>query len=138
VTSITTDDVVLIPVGPLDRRAYDALRHGVELASGPVRAVHVSPIGEDANAFAVEWTRTGMSFSVPLEIVEADVDCASLIRAAVEHAQLEHRGVVIVVIGRLRLTRRWHRWLHDQSAEQIIDALSGLDRVRVEVVDVAL
>jgi hypothetical protein len=128
--------VVLVPVGELDKRAYRALRRAVEVADGSVRAVHICDEGEDADAFETHWTLTGMNMSVPLEIVETTDECAPSIRATVEAELRAHTGTVTIVIGRLLLRRRWHRLLHDQSAERIIDAVAGLERVRVEVVDV--
>ncbi len=135
-TSLATDNAVLIAVGRLDRRAYVALRRGLELADGVVRAVHIAAPDEDTHEYAVEWTRTGMSMAVPLEIVETDDACPVQIRAAVEGALQHHRGLVTLVVGRLKLRRPWHRVLHDQSAEQIVAAVADLERVRVEVVDV--
>jgi hypothetical protein len=133
---IAGDDAVLVTVGELDQRAYLAVRLGVELSDGPARAIHVCHDGDDAHAFAVEWMTTGMDFSVPLEIVERPDGCAPAIRSAVEALLRDHAGTITVVIGRLCLQRRWHRLLHDHSAEQILDALADLERVRVELVDI--
>jgi hypothetical protein len=135
-TSLATDNVVLVAVGQLDRRAYVALRRGLELAGGVVRAVHVAGPDEDTHEYAVEWTRTGLDMSVPLEIVETNERCAAQIRAAVVEALQQHRGLVTLVVGRLKLRRSWHRVLHDQSDEQIVAAVADLERVRVDVVDV--
>jgi hypothetical protein len=130
------DGAVVVVVGELDKRAYVALRRGVELSDGRARAVHVSVSGEDVQAFALEWARTGGSLAVPLDIVESPDGLAPAIRAAIEPLLRDHAGTVTVVIGRLGLRRRWHRLLHDRSAEQIIEALGDLERVRIEPVDV--
>jgi hypothetical protein len=134
--TVVTDDMVLVPVGELDKRAYRAVRRAIEMANGSIRAVHVCSTAEDADGFARQWTRTGMNMSVPLEIIESTDDWARSLRAVVERELGDHTGTIMLVIGRLLLRKQWHRLLHDHSAEQIVDAVADLARVRVELVDV--
>jgi hypothetical protein len=133
---VAAGTVVLVPVGELDRRAYEALRCAIRIPGASVRAVHVTTRSEDAHAFAMRWTHAAENFAVPLEIIETADGLTPPIRAAVESCLREHGGAVTVVIGRLRLRRRWHRLLHDHSAEQIHTAIGDLDRVRVEFIDI--
>jgi hypothetical protein len=135
-SAVAVDTMVLVPIGEIDRRAYDALQCAIRIPGASVRALHASMRGDDVHAFAMQWTRTGENFAVPLEIIETADGFAAPIRAAVESCLRQHPGVVTVVIGRLRLRRRWHRALHDHSAEQILTAIGDLDRVRVEFVDI--
>jgi hypothetical protein len=135
-SAVAVDTVVLVPIGELDRRAYAALYRAICIPGASVRALHVSMRGDDVHAFAIHWTRTGENFAVPLEIIETAHGVAAPIRAVVESCLRQHAGVVTVVIGRLRFSRRWHRLLHDHSAEQILAAIGDLDRVRVEFVDI--
>jgi hypothetical protein len=135
-SAVAAGTVVLVPVGELDRRAYEALRCAVRIPGASVRALHVSTCSDDAHAYAMRWTRAAENIAVPLEIIEAADGVTPPIRAAVESCLRQHTGPVTVVIGRLRLRRRWHRLLHDHSAEQIRSAICDLDRVLVEFIDI--
>ncbi|MDQ1424498.1 MAG: hypothetical protein QOD72_1996 [Acidimicrobiaceae bacterium] len=128
---------MIVPVGDLDRRAVLALRRAAGLPHASVRALHLCSDGDAAHAFAVEWAAAGgCGFTVPLDIIESPPDYwEEQVRAIVQAHSRESPSGVTVVIGRLRLRRRWHRLLHDQSAERIRGALVGIPNVEVEFVD---
>jgi hypothetical protein len=134
--AIDAGHVVVVPIGDLDMRAVLALRHAAGLPHDAVRALHLCSDGAAAHAFALRWAAAGEhGFTVPLDIVESPPDCwGEQVRSVVD-ANRRGSGRVTVVIGRLKLRRRWHRLLHDQSAERIRRALIGVQNVDVEFVD---
>jgi hypothetical protein len=129
--------VVIVPVGDLDRRALLALSRAVDLPHASVRAVHLCPDSEAAHAFALQWASAGGDcFAVPLDIVESPPDrWDEQFREIVQSHIRESPCGVTVVIGRLRLRRRWHRLLHDHSAERIRGAVVDIPNVHIEFVD---
>jgi hypothetical protein len=132
--------MVIVPVGDLDLRAVLALSRAAGLPHASVRALHLCSDGEAAHAFALRWaTSDEPRFAVPLDIVESSPDrWEHDVRAHLEAHRRESRGRVTVVIGRLRLRRRWHRLLHDHSAERLRGAFSGIDNVHTEFVDLPI
>ncbi len=130
--------LVIVPVGGFDLRAVLALRHAAGVPHSSVRALHLCADGDAAHAFALRWaTGSGNSFAIPLDIIESPPDrWAERFRTALEVHCQESTGRVMVVIGRLRLRRRWHRLLHDRSAEKLRRALVGIHNVHIEFVDV--
>jgi hypothetical protein len=135
--AVDAEHLVIVPVGDVDRRALLALRRAAGLPQARVRALHLCSDGDAAHAFALRWAGAGGDwFSVPLDIVESPPDrWGERLRAVVQAHSQESPGHVTVVIGRLRLRRRWHRLLHDHSAEQIRGALVDIPKVDIEFVD---
>jgi hypothetical protein len=125
-------------VGDLDRRAVLALDRAAGVPRACVRALHLCSDSAAAHAFALQWASAGgRCVAVPLDIIESPPDhWDDRFRAVVQAHSRESPGHVTVVIGRLRLRRRWHRLLHDHSAERIRGALVGIPKVDVEFVDV--
>jgi hypothetical protein len=135
--AVDAEHLVLVPVGDVDRRAMLALSRAAGLPQACVRVLHLCPDGEAAHAFALRWAAAGSPcFGVPLDIVESPPDrWGERLRAVVQAHSQESPGHVTVVIGRLRLQRRWHRLLHDHSAERLRGALVDMPKVDVQFVD---
>ena len=123
---------VVALVGAVDLRAIKAVDAGQLLAGDRLTALHVVEPGEDVDQLARRWS--GLSCAtVPLRTVDAagprGVDLAAAIVEAV--VPEDPQAVTTVVLARLQLSRRWHRWLHDRTAADIEAALEPVAQVRV-------
>jgi hypothetical protein len=135
--AVDAEHLVIVPVGDVDRRAMLALSRAAGLPQACVRALHLCSDAAAAHAFALRWAAASSHcFGVPLDIVESPPDrWGERLREVVKAHSQESPGHVTVVIGRLRLQRRWHRLLHDHSAELIRGALVDIPKVDIEFVD---
>jgi hypothetical protein len=135
--TVDAQHVVIVPIGDLDRRAVLALDRAARVSHASIRALHLCADSDAAHAFALRWASADRAcFGVPLDIVESPLDrWDDRLRAILDVHSRESPGRVTVVIGRLRLRRRWHRLLHDHSSERIRQALDGMRNVHIEFVD---
>jgi hypothetical protein len=130
----STHSVVAL-VGRIDRRAVVAVEAGRLLGGDQLTALHVVEPGEDLDDLARRWMGLRCS-SVPLATVDSvdatDVRCAGVADAVVEAVTAaDPATVVTLVLSHLQHRRRWHRWLHDQTARQIASAVQPLPHVHV-------
>ena len=126
---------VVALVGSVDLRAVIAVDAGRLLGGDRRTALHVIEPGEDVDDLAARWMRLRCS-TVPLRTVDAQPDPLghglALAEAVVEAVTpADPEAGVTVVLARLQFARRWHRWLHDQTAERIAAAIEPLPRVEV-------
>jgi hypothetical protein len=141
--SVPVRHSVVALIGSIDLRAVLSVDAARLLGGDRVTALHVVEPGEDVDELARRWMRLRCS-TVPFRTVDADIpaDLASGTAAmgstgdvarAVADAVVpdDPSAIVTLVLARLQFARRWHRWLHDQTAEHIAAAVEPLAQVRV-------
>jgi amino acid transporter len=126
--------VVLVFVDRLDLAAARAIQYARSLVPDDLRAVHFALDQQRANELGEAWARYGMS-RIALDIT----DCPDrrLPRAAVELVArdlADGETEVSVLLPDRRYNGFWHRILHDQTADAIERALSGLPHANVTTV----
>lgn len=126
--------VVLVFVERLDRASARAIQYSRTLMPDEMRAVHIAWDRVAAERLAQEWVRLGLS-RVPLEIV----DCPDrrVARGALEVVAAELSGgdtEVSVLLPHRNYRRFWHRFLHDNTADQIAEAVGRLEHANVTTV----
>lgn len=126
--------VVLVFVERLDRATARAIQYARALMADEMRAVHIAWDRTAAERLAREWVRLGLS-RVPLEIV----DCPDrrVPRGALEVVAAELSGgetEVSVLLPHRNYRRFWHRFLHDNTAEEIAEAVGRLEHANVTTV----
>ncbi len=125
---------VIVLVDQLDAAAARAIQYARSLTPDDLRAVHfdLDPIKTEDLTSA--WRNLGLS-RLPLDIVEcADRriprGAAELVASALADGETE----VSVLIPRRQYTHFWHRFLHDRTADAIVQALSGIAHANVTIV----
>ncbi len=126
--------VVLVFVERLDRATARAIQYARTLAPDEMRAVHIAWDRSAAERLAREWVRLGLT-RVPLELV----DCPDrrVARGALEVVAAELSGgdtEVSVLLPHRNYRRFWHRFLHDNTAEEIAEAVGRLEHANVTTV----
>jgi amino acid transporter len=126
--------VVLVFVARLDASTARAIQYGRTLMPDEVRAVHIAWDRAAAEELADGWRRLGLS-RVPLELV----DCPDrrVARAALEVVAREvaDAKTEVTVLLPHRLYRHfWHRFLHDNTGDEIATAVSKLEHANVTMV----
>jgi amino acid transporter len=126
--------VVLVLVDRLDQAAARAIQYARTLTPDELRAVHFIIDPEKGEHLRFAWERLGLS-RIALELV----DCPDrrLTRAAVETVALEladGETEVTVLLPDRKYNGFWHRILHDQTAESIVQAVSRLPHANVTAV----
>jgi hypothetical protein len=126
--------VVLVLVERLDRSAARAIQYARSLHPDELRAVHIAWDPDAANHLADEWLRLGLS-RLPLELVDCpDRRIAHSVLEVVAESAVDGATEVAVLIPRRQYKRRWHRLLHDRTAEEIADAVAKLPHANVTFV----
>jgi amino acid transporter len=126
--------VVVVFVDELDVAAARAIQYARTLTPDELRIVHFDLDPIRSETLADGWRRLGLS-RLSLEIIE--LPDRRLTRAAVELTAEElNRGdtEVSVLLPRLYHTRRWHRLLHDHTADSIAQMLGDLPHCNVTIV----
>ncbi|HZN14406.1 MAG TPA: amino acid permease [Acidimicrobiales bacterium] len=126
--------VVLVLVDRLDQASARAIQYARTLTPDELRAVHFVIDPDKGEQLRFVWERLGLS-RVALELV----DCPDrrLTRAAVETVALEladGETEVTVLLPDRKYSGFWHRILHDQTAESIVQAVSRLPHANVTAV----
>jgi amino acid transporter len=126
--------VVLVFVDRLDLAAARAIQYARTLMPDDLRAVHFVIDHQRADELAEAWTRHGLA-RIALDLV----DCPDrrLTRAAVDVVAEDLVGgetEVSVLLPDRKYSGFWHRILHDQTAEAIEKAVSGLAHANVTTV----
>ena len=126
--------VVLVLVGQLDVAAARAIQYARTLSPDELRAVHFAVDAQQAQALRQAWIELGLS-RVPLDVV----DCPDrrLTRAAVQlvaEVLSGHDTEVTVLLPRVEHNRRWHRLLHDHTADSIAKVLADFPHANVTFV----
>ena len=125
--------VVLVFVNKLDTSTARAIQYARALMPDELRAVHIAVDRAAAHELAERWRKLGLS-RVPLELV----DCPDrrVDRAAVEVVAAELNGgtEVTVLLPNRIYSRFWHRFLHDNTANEIASVVSQLPHANVTTV----
>src|SRR5262249_59541324 len=113
--------VVLVFVARLDRSTARAIQYARALMPDEMRAVHIAVDRQFGEHLAEEWRRLGLA-RVPLELV----DCPDrrIGRAALEiiASELGDGSTEVTVLLPHRVYKRfWHRFLHDNTADEIAE-----------------
>ena len=125
---------VLVLVDRLDLATARAIQYARTLNSDELRAVHFILDPAHAASLSERWTRLGLS-RLPLELIE--VPDRRLTRAALElTAEVSADGETEVSVLLPRRTYRGvlARVLHDQTADQMVEAVSQLPHVTATIV----
>jgi amino acid transporter len=114
--------VVLIPVDEINR----AVLHTVDFArriSPNVRAIHVTDDRKQAQALRDEWN--ARVFDVPLILIDSPYrSFVAPVLSYIDALDEAERGeYVIVVLPEFVTAWPWQRWLHNQSARRLKNAL---------------
>ena len=126
--------VVLVFVDRLDMATARSIQYARTLTPDELRAVHFSLDEDRARELREEWARTGLR-RVPLEVVECPD--RRLTRAAVECVAREladGETEVSVLLTDRKYKGLWHRFLHDKTADAILDQVSRLPHANVTTV----
>jgi amino acid transporter len=126
--------VVLVFVDRLDMATARSIQYARTLTPDELRAVHFALDEDRARELREEWARTGLR-RVPLEVVECPD--RRLTRAAVECVAREladGETEVSVLLTDRKYKGLWHRFLHDKTADAILDQVSRLPHANVTTV----
>jgi amino acid transporter len=126
--------VVLVFVSRLDQTTARAVQYARALMPDEMRAVHIAWDRQAAESLAAEWRELGLS-RVPLELV----DCPDrrVARGALEVVAREvadGKTEVSVLLPHRLYRRFWHRLLHDQTGDEIAEAVGKLEHANVTMV----
>jgi amino acid transporter len=126
--------VVLVVVNRLDQSTARAIQYARALMPDEMRAVHIAWDRTAAERLADEWRRLALA-RVPLELV----DCPDrrVARGALEVVAREvadGRTEVTVLLPHRLYRRFWHRFLHDDTADEIAAVVSKLEHANVTTV----
>ncbi|MGH9081131.1 MAG: amino acid permease [Acidimicrobiales bacterium] len=126
-------NVVVILVDRIDLATARAIQYARSLAPDDLRAVHFNIDHLRAEALIDRWRRLGLS-RLPLDVI----DCPDrrLARASLELAAelADGETEVSILLPRRSYGRAWRRVLHDQTADQIVEAVSQLAHVNATIV----
>jgi amino acid transporter len=124
----------LVLVDRLDLATARAIQYARALNPDELRAVHFVLDSVRAERLAERWVRLGLS-RVALELIECPD--RRLARAAMEmaaEAGADGQTEVSVLLPRRAYSRAWSRFLHDQTADRIVVAVSQLQHVTATIV----
>jgi amino acid transporter len=126
--------VVLVFVARLDQSTARAIQYARTLMPDEMRAVHIAWDRTAAGRLAEGWRKLGLS-RVPLELV----DCPDrrVARGALEVVAREvadGKTEVTVLLPHRLYKRFWHRLLHDNTGDEIADAVTKLEHANVTMV----
>jgi amino acid transporter len=126
--------VVLVLVDNLDRAAARAIQYARTLHPDELKAVHIAIDLYEAEQLAEEWRALGLT-RLPLELVDCpDRRLTHSVLEIVAESLADGDTEVSVLVPRLEHRRRWHRLLHDRTADTIADAVGRLAHANVTIV----
>ena len=131
---VPTTHVSLVLVDRLDAAAARALHVARTLRTDRTEAVHIAVDEHRAEQLMAAWDELRPD-SIDLRVIDSPE--RKLSRTATEHVAdlvADGRTQVSILIPRLLHRRRWHRLLHDATAEHLASALSKLPHVNVTFV----
>jgi amino acid transporter len=124
---------VVILVDRIDLATARAIQYARSLMPDDLRAVHFNVDDRLADLLIGRWQQLGLT-RLPLDVV----DCPDrrLTRAALELAAglADGETEVSLLLPRRSYGRAWRRILHDQTADRIVDVVSGLSHVNATIV----
>ena len=126
--------VVLVLIDSLDRAAARAIQYARTLHPDELKAVHIAVDLYNAEQLAEEWRLLGLT-RLPLELVDCpDRRLTQSVLEVVAESLADGETEVSVLIPRLEHRRRWHRLLHDRTANAIADVVGRLAHANVTIV----
>jgi hypothetical protein len=131
---VPTTHVSLVLVDRLDAAAARALHVARTMRTDRTEAVHIAVDEHRAQQLLAAWDDLRPD-GIDLRVIDSPE--RKLSRSAVEHVGdlvADGRTQVSILIPRLLHHRRWHRLLHDATAEHLAAALSKLPYVNVTFV----
>lgn len=127
--------LVLVTVGRFDLRAMRPLEYSWRLPASDRRALHVATDERGLWALAEVWMAGELSY--PLHTVEDGGGVAATIAKVVEYELDSGFDEVVVLVGRVALSRRRYRLLHDRSADEIGRVVATIPGALAAVMTVA-
>jgi amino acid transporter len=125
--------VVVILVDRIDLASARAIQYARSLTPDDLRAVHFNIDDTRAQLLIERWQQLGLS-RLPLDVV----DCPDrrLTRGSLELAAelADGETEVTFLLPRRSYGRAWRRILHDQTADQIVNAVSQVSHVNATIV----
>jgi hypothetical protein len=126
--------VVLVFVARLDASTARAIQYARTLIPDELRAVHIAWDRQAAEELADGWRRLGLS-RVPLELVDCpDRRVARAALDVVAREVADGKTEVSVLLPHRLYKRFWHRFLHDNTSDEISNAVSKLEHANVTMV----
>lgn len=127
--------LVVVPVGRFDLRATKPLEYCWRVTAAERRSVHVAVDEQDLWELGDAWM--GSDAWLPLHAVEDIGGVAATLARVVEFELAGGFDEVVVVAGRLGLTRRRYRLLHDRTADAIARTVGRIPNALVALMTVA-
>jgi hypothetical protein len=125
---------VIVLVEKLDLSTVRALQYARTLFATELRAVHIATDVNRAEALVEEWKRLGLS-RISLEVVDCpDRRLERAVLDIVSEDLSPGTTEVSVLVPRREYRARWHRLLHDRTAERIAKAVARLPHANVTFV----
>ncbi len=125
--------VVVIFIDRIDMATARAIQYARTLSPDDLRAVHFNIDDRRSSALIERWQQVGLA-RLPLDVV----DCPDrrLGRAALELAAelADGETEVSILLPRRSYGKAWRRFLHDQTADRIVDIVSQLSHVNATIV----
>jgi Amino acid permease len=126
-------NVVVILIDRIDLATARAIQYARSLTPDDLRAVHFNIDHPRAEALMGRWQHLGLS-RLPLDVI----DCPDrrLTRASLELAAelADGETEVSILLPRRSYGKAWRHILHDQTADQIVEAVSQLSHVNATIV----
>ncbi len=125
--------VVVIFIDRIDMATARAIQYARTLSPDDLRAVHFNIDDRRSSVLIERWQQVGLA-RLPLDVV----DCPDrrLGRAALELAAelADGETEVSIFLPRRSYGKAWRRFLHDQTADRIVDIVSQLSHVNATIV----
>jgi amino acid transporter len=125
--------VVVIFIDRIDMATARAIQYARTLSPDELRAVHFNIDDRRSDALIERWQQLGLT-RLPLDVV----DCPDrrLGRSALELAAelADGETEVSILLPRRSYGRAWRRFLHDQTADRIVDIVSQLSHVNATII----
>jgi hypothetical protein len=128
--------LVLVPVGHFDLRATRPLEYSWRIPAGDRRALHVATDERALWELADAWMASQAFHQ--LHTVENDGGVGRTVAKVVEYELASGFDQVVVLAGRLLPRGRWHRLLHDGTAEAIGRAVAPLPGALAALMTIAV
>jgi amino acid transporter len=125
---------VVVLIDRLDASAARAIQYARTLTPDDLRAVHIAADEEHAAELASEWVNLPLE-RLPLELRECpDRRITRSVLQLVAEVAGDGQTEVTVLIPRREYRSRWHRLLHDRTADSIARAIADVPHANVTFV----
>lgn len=125
---------VVVLIDKIDRTSARAIQYARSLNPDRLRAVHIAVDEQHAQELADEWSRLPLK-RLPLDVRECpDRRINRSVLEVVHELAADGDTEVSVLIPRREYRSRWHRLLHDHTADAMARALSDVPHANVTFV----